>query len=582
MNKSRVSAYVAVLAALSWSCGDSTEPPRPTSIAVVPSEVTLDALGATRRIGAQVLDQNGQALADEPISWSTDDVQVASVDSTGLITAVGNGTTEVSASSGTLSTRIAVDVQQVAAVLEKLGGDAQTGPIGQPLNEELDVRVLDRLDNPIVDMDVAFTVVSGGGSVDPAAVATNSQGRAATTWTLGTSVGLNTAEASISGLAAVSFSATGAAGTVAVSEGDGQSGLVGYAVNIPPAVRIVDLSDNPIVGESVTFAVTEGGGSVTGATAMTDAQGIAAVGKWTLGATPGPNTLEATSGYGTVTFTAIGVVSTYNVEVRFLSSGSPSLEQAFLDAADRWEVLLIGDLTDIPINVPAGSCGSGSPALNETIDDLLIFATIDSIDGPGGVLGQAGPCLIRSANQLPVVGRMIFDDADLANLQAAGALDDVILHEMAHVIGFGSVWDNLDLLADPALDGGTDPHFTGTRAIEAFDRIGGEGYSGAKVPVEDGGGVGTADAHWRESVFGNELMTGFLSVGSNPLSEVSVASLWDMAYQVNLDGSDPFSITLTPLAAVGAATIDLGDDILRIPILVVDGQGRVVHVIENR
>lgn len=153
---------------------------------------------------------------------------------------------------------------------------------------------------------------------------------------------------------------------------------------------------------------------------------------------------------------------------------------------------------------------------------------------------------------------------------------------MAHVIGFGSVvWDLLGLLADPALEGGSDPHFTGPRAIEAFDRIGGAGFSGAKVPVEDTGGEGVADAHWRESVFDNELMTGFLNAGSNPLSEVSVASLWDMGYEVNLDGSDGFSIGPFP-AAVAAAAIRFGDDLLRLPVYVVDEQGRVVNVIHGR
>ena len=582
MKKSTVAAYLGVVSMLSWACGDSTEPPRPTSISVNPSEVTFDALGAARQASAQVLDQNGQPLPNEPISWSSDGTQVASVDSTGLIAAVGNGTTEISASSGTLSGSITVRVEQVAADLQKLGGDAQTGPVGGALNEELAVQVLDRLDIPISGVSVAFAVVSGGGSVDVANATTNSQGRAATTWTLGAAAGLNTAEASVTGLAPVSFSATGVAGSVVVNEGDGQTGLVGFAVNVAPSVRILDANDNPIAGEGVTFAVTGGGGSVTGATPTTDAQGVAAVGKWTLGATPGTNTLEATTAFGTVTFTATGVTSSYDVEVRFLSAGSPSVEQAFLDAADRWEVLLIGDLTDIPISVSAGSCGPGSPALNETIDDLVIFATIDSIDGPGNVLGQAGPCFIRTSNELPLAGAMIFDEADLADLEAAGRLDDVILHEMGHVIGFGTVWDILGFLADPALSGGTDPHFTGPRAIEAFDRIGGAAYSGSKVPVEDGGGPGTADAHWRESVFGNELMTGFVNPSSNPLSEVSVASLWDLGYQVNLDGSDSFSISLPPLAVAAAATISLGDDILRLPIYVVDEEGRVVKVIEGR
>lgn len=74
--------------------------------------------------------------------------------------------------------------------------------------------------------------------------------------------------------------------------------------------------------------------------------------------------------FGTVMFTATGVTSSYDVDVRFLSSGEASFEQAVMDAADRWAVLVIGDLTDIPIDEPADSCGSDSPALDETLDDL--------------------------------------------------------------------------------------------------------------------------------------------------------------------------------------------------------------------
>ena len=92
----------------------------------------------------------------------------------------------------------------------------------------------------------------------------------------------------------------------------------------------------------------------------------------------------------------------------------------------------------------------------------------------------------------------------------------VILHEMGHVLGFGTIWSDLSLLADPSLSGGTDPHFTGAQAIAAFNAIGGATYiASAKVPVEDMGGEGTADAHWRESVFGNELMTGFVEASTN-------------------------------------------------------------------
>ena len=60
------------------------------------------------------------------------------------------------------------------------------------------------------------------------------------------------------------------------------------------------------------------------------------------------------------------------------------------------------------------------------------------------------------------------------------------------------------------------------------------------VPVANTGGPGTADAHWRESVFDNELMTGYIDSGSNPLSAVTVGSLADIGYGVDLAASDPY------------------------------------------
>jgi hypothetical protein len=265
---------------------------------------------------------------------------------------------------------------------------------------------------------------------------------------------------------------------------------------------------------------------------------------------------------------------------------TPSQQAAFTNAAAKWETLIYGDVPDFTLNnVPAGTCGAGTPALNETIDDIVIFAAIDSIDGPGKILGQAGPCLIRPSGLLPIVGVMMFDSADVAGLETAGEFGEVILHEMGHVLGYGTIWNGLSLL----VGGGTsDPHFVGTQAIAAFDANGGQSYTaGAKVPVENCVGFppgvcgsGTQDAHWRESVFDTELMTGFLNSGvPNPLSVITTASMGDLGYTVNYAASDPYTVA-NPLAALrarGGPLIELRDDILRLPLFSVDAAGHVVE-----
>ena len=75
--------------------------------------------------------------------------------------------------------------------------------------------------------------------------------------------------------------------------GDGQPGLAGWAVNLRPAVKVTDTTGHAVVGASVVFAVTAGGGSATGLAATTDASGLAQVGSWVLGASPGVNRMTA-------------------------------------------------------------------------------------------------------------------------------------------------------------------------------------------------------------------------------------------------------------------------------------------------
>src|SRR5256886_7911049 len=89
---------------------------------------------------------------------------------------------------------------------------------------------------------------------------------------------------------------SGAAPQIAVTAGNNQTVTAGTAVQIAPSVIVKDASGNPVPGVAVTFAVTPGNGSITGASQMTDAGGIATVGSWTLEMTAGKNTLTATVG----------------------------------------------------------------------------------------------------------------------------------------------------------------------------------------------------------------------------------------------------------------------------------------------
>jgi len=209
---------------------------------------------------------------------------------------------------------------------------------------------------------------------------------------------------------------------------------------------------------------------------------------------------------------------------------------------------LIGDIPDYGGSLPPGGC---QPVLETGgIDDVKIYVTVDSIDGSGGVLGRAGPCYYRPVGGIfPLTGIMELDEADLNDLQVSGLLEDVIIHEMGHVLGFGTLWNAST--NNFLVGGGTaDPYFSGTGAIAAFDAAGGAARTDPKVPVENTGGPGTRDGHWRESVHNSELMTGWIEGGgvTNPLSAITIASLADMGYTVNMSAADPY-VLFDPLGA---------------------------------
>ncbi len=259
-------------------------------------------------------------------------------------------------------------------------------------------------------------------------------------------------------------------------------------------------------------------------------------------ATPGTYTAKITVTDGTesaqrttgVTVTA-GPSEPFDIVVRPVTPLDPAIEAAFAAAAHHWEQVITRGVPDVTPNLPAGWCVAGAAPL-ASIDDLVIDVEVSPVDGAGGILGSAGPCLTSTSDGLPRLGGMTFDSADVADLLAAGQFDEVVLHEMGHVLGFGTVWTDFPTMISGFT--GSDPRFTGPRATAEWQALGGTGG----VKVEADGGDGTAYAHWDEATFGNELMTGYLDPVSDPLSRVTVASLADLGYHVDLSQADAYSL----------------------------------------
>ena len=375
---------------------------------------------------------------------------------------------------------------------------------------------------------------------------------------------------------------------VIVISGDGQSADIGGTLPLDLVVRSSDPDGKAVANVDLLFSVVQGGGSLSATAVATNAQGTASS-TWTVGQEGTQQVIvSAVANSGTAaTFSAEATDLT--IEIVFLNHGTPSQDSAFTAAADRWMDILGGELGDVDLSanpVAAGACTPGQPTVADTVDDLRVFVDIKPIDGVGGTLGQAGPCLIRSVSQLPVLGFMTFDSDDVAGLEAAGDLSKVTLHEMAHVLGLGTLWTTIGtLLVNPSLSNpGVDTHFAGVAAIAAFDAAGGTAYTGgAKVPVENQLGAGSSDAHWRELVLELELMTPVLSTGEpNPLSAITIESLADLGYTVDSSGADPFTQTFPAPARLTASNrrvINLENDTYRGPIQVVDRFGNVTKTI---
>jgi hypothetical protein len=227
----------------------------------------------------------------------------------------------------------------------------------------------------------------------------------------------------------------------------------------------------------------------------------------------------------------------------------PAAVRPHVDAAvAAWENAITGNLPAITVPQeffgPSACGGFGSKVNGTSMNDVLIMINVTEIDGPGRVLGQAGPCGVRQVSRLPFVGILTLDVDDLMPLIGTETLTDIIAHEIAHVLGFGTLWQELGLLAGA---GTTDPRFTGPRSVAEYQALGGIGA----VPLETQGGQGTRDSHWRKTIFNIELMTGFVErVGiAQPTSRVTLAQWIDMGYVVNMAAADAFTLTSPALRA---------------------------------
>ncbi|WP_236696062.1 leishmanolysin-related zinc metalloendopeptidase [Rhodopirellula islandica] len=233
-------------------------------------------------------------------------------------------------------------------------------------------------------------------------------------------------------------------------------------------------------------------------------------------------------------------------------SGDAQLETAFQTAANTWQGLLTG-YQDGFIEYRTGG---SSATTGQVLSDIYIDAATSSIDGVGGTLGSAGwNQVARDASDywLATDGQMTFDEEDLFSL-SGDQLNSLILHEMGHVLGLGTLWTQNDLVSGS--------EFIGVEATAVWQSE--FGQTGTP-DIETEGGAGTAGGHWNENLNGSgltgitdslgrdmrdELMTGWLNPNSF-LSELTLASFRDIGFTTANATAVPEPGSLVLLSALG-------------------------------
>jgi hypothetical protein len=478
------------------------------------------------------------------------------------------------------------------------GGNNQSVTVGQPVPGPITVRVADAAGTPFTNfevrfLDLGFLVTNGTQRTDAQGNATLPGG----SWTLRTTAGTQTITAAIDGIQGAEVTATGTPDVpviVSIVSGDDQAGRVGTALPTPAVVAVLDQYSNPIPGETVFFTNLPNNGTVPQTQVTTDATGRAST-TWTLGAS-GANVLRAAimvTGAGNLTrFFAVGTTTDYSIELVFLTPATIDQKTLLGNAAGLWTRVITSNIAGADFSgnpKAANACMFNEPALARRVEDLLIYARFEAIDGPNGILAQAGPCFTGNDNK-PVLGVMRFDTDD-------PLVDATAVHEMGHVIGFlPDLW-NLNApgaFQNPSCGGtsgacnpdlaGANTHFAGSDARAAFNTLPGgpwtpSGTATNTVPLENTvGGRGSRDSHWRESTFVNELMTPVINAGANPLSIVSGALMVDLGYQVDFSQLFPYTLgNPTGIRAGTSGDVILVDDVLDIPLFVVDPNGRIIR-----
>lgn len=274
-------------------------------IELSPKTVTVFG-GRPTSFVAAAFDSSDRGVQTVPLAWATSDASIATITRDGVLTPTGKpGAVRISVITPTAVTdSAAATILLPPASISVVSGSGQTGSVGQLL-APLVVAVTDRLGAAVPGVEVNWARTAGSGSLAASTSITDADGRATTSYALGSVVGAESVSATVDGVASAavfSFQSLGSiAAKILVVSGDGQVARVNTELTAPLVVSVVDAAGHTVAGALVSWSAVNG---TVAPTSSTDANGRASA-VMTLGSRAGSASATAAIANGQrVTFSA--------------------------------------------------------------------------------------------------------------------------------------------------------------------------------------------------------------------------------------------------------------------------------------
>ncbi len=208
----------------------------------------------------------------------------------------------------------------------------------------------------------------------------------------------------------------------------------------------------------------------------------------------------------------------FSINFNYQNGVSTAVKDALNQAAKTWESV-----------IPYSSF-NGAHALN--INVTGVDSAQQWLAAAKNTNGQTD----AKGNWMPTTGEMKINTSYTGTFDNNPQyLKDIVTHEMGHVLGIGTLWETH---GHSLINNSTNAYQADSYAGKAYGEVLGT-YAPTAVPVEAG-----THGHWDENTFGAELMTPYAeSVGTKlPLSEITVASLRDIGWNVNYGAAENYSV----------------------------------------